>query len=105
MKIRLSIIQPDLLGQVRNEVEKLSNAVNAGDMTTVDESTDTLVALTANSESIELTEAEWRAFLDRIRSKQPTFQSYYLLPGNFCTDLLPSATASDWILELPIDES
>ena len=105
MKIRLSIIQPDLLGQVRNEVEKLSSAVNAGDMATVDESTDTLVALTANGESIELTEAEWRAFLDRIRSKQPTFQSNYLLPGDLCADILQTATASDWILELPIEES
>lgn len=103
MKIRFSIIDPNTLAQVCSEVDQLSKAVHAGDMDGVDTATEKLLELTAGSSSVELSEADWRAFLRTLRSKDPAFESRYILPGTLCTDILPAATAADYILELPID--
>jgi hypothetical protein len=104
MRIRFSIIRPDILGQVRQDVEALRNAVDSGDMDGVDCSTAKLVALTDNCHSVDLTEEQWRAFLGGIRKKSPEFKSDYLLPGEICSEILPAVDANDCVLELPIDE-
>ena len=103
MKIRFSIISPDILAQVRSTVDLLSHAVESGNMDVVDITTDKLLVLTAVCHSIELSEKEWRLFLDGIRSKNPGFQSNYLLTGEICTSIFPTVTATDCVLELPID--
>jgi hypothetical protein len=103
MKIRLSVISPDSLAQVRSTVDLLSHAVESGNMDAVDISTDKLLVLTAGCHSIEQSEKEWRLFLDGIRSKNPGFQSNYLLPGEVCASIFPTVTATDFVLELPID--
>lgn len=103
MKIRFSIVSSDLLAQVRAEVEILLGAVNTGDMDGVDVATEHLLKLTVDCRSINLSEDEWRTFLNEIRSKNPEFKSNYLLPGDICTSLFPAITAGDYVLELPID--
>lgn len=104
MKIRFAIISHDLLAQVRAEVDVLLHAVNVGDMDGVDASTALLLELTVDCRSIELSEEEWRAFLSEIRTKNPEFESSYLLPGTVCAPLFPKlSVADDYVLELPID--
>ena len=103
MKIRFSIISPDILAQVRSTVDLLSHAVESGNMDVVDIATDKLLVLTAGCHSIKQSEKEWRLFLDEIRSKNPGFQSNYLLPGGVCASIFPTVTATDLVLELPID--
>ena len=104
MKIRFAIINHDLLAQVRAEVDVLLRAVNVGDMDGVDASTTRLLELTVNCRSIELSEQEWRAFLNELRVKNPEFESSYLLPGTICAPLFPKlSVADDYVLELPID--
>lgn len=104
MKVRFAIVSPNILAQVRAEIDMLLRAVNAGDMDGVDAATEQLLELTVDSHSVDLSEEEWRAFLDRIRSKNPEFQSNYLLPGEVCTTIFPTITANDHVLELPLDE-
>ena len=103
MKIRFAIVRPDILAQVRAEVDMLRSAVNGGNMDGVDAATAKLLALTTDCRSVDLSEEEWRAFLDGIRSRNPAFQSNYLLPGEICADILPTVAANDLVLELPID--
>lgn len=103
MKIRFSIISPDIISQVRAEVDMLLCAVNTGNMDGVDTATAKLLELTIDCHSIDLTEKEWRVFLDGVRSKNPEFQSSYLLPGEVCASILPTLTADEFVLELPID--
>jgi hypothetical protein len=103
MKIRFAIVRPDILAQVRVEVDMLRNAVNAGDMDGVDVATAKLLKWTADCQSVDLSEEEWRAFMDGIRSSNPAFQSNYLLPGEICASILPTVVANDLVLELPID--
>jgi len=103
MKIRFAIVRPDILVQVSAEVDMLRSAVNAGDMDGVDAVTEKLLASTADCQSVDLPEEEWRAFLDGIRSRNPAFQSNYLVPGEIFADILPTVAAEDLVLELPID--
>jgi len=103
MKIRFATVRPDILAQVSAEVDLLRSAVNAGDMDGVDAATAKLLASTAHCQSVDLPEEEWRAFLDGIRSRNPAFQSNYLLPGDFFAEILPTVTANDLVLELPFD--
>jgi hypothetical protein len=103
MKIRFAIVRPDILKQVRAEVDMLQSAVSAGDMDGVDAATAKLLAWTAECQSVDLPEEEWRAFLNGIRSRYPAFQSNYLLPGEICAEILPTVAANDFVLELPID--
>nr|WP_025827243.1 hypothetical protein [Acetobacter persici] len=103
MKIRFAVVRPDLLKQVRAEVEELLHAVNVGDMDGVDMSTTRLIELTIDCTSINLSEQEWCAFLNGIRAKNPDFESTYLLPGIMCAPLFPQISVSgEYVLELPI---
>lgn len=103
MKIRFAIVNSDLLAQVQAEVDVLLHAVNSGDMDGVDSATAHLLKLTVDCISIDLSEDEWRTFLNEIRVKNPDFKSNYLLPGNICTPLFPAIGDGDYVLELPID--
>lgn len=104
MRIRFAIVSPDILAQVRAEINMLRHAVNAGDMDGVDAATEKLLALTTDCHSVDLTEEQWRVFLEKIRSSIPGFQSNYLLPGEVCASILPTVTAQDSVLELPFDD-
>ena len=103
MKIRFAIVNSDLLAQVRAEVDVLLHAVNSGDMDGVDAATAHLLKLTVDCRSIDLSEDEWRTFLNVISVKNPDFKSNYLLPGDICVPLFPAIADGDYVLELPID--
>ena len=103
MKIRFAIVNSDLLAQVRAEVDVLLHAVSSGDMDGVDSATAHLLKLTVDCRSIDLSEDEWRTFLNEIRVKNPDFKSNYLLPGDICAALFPEIADGDYVLELPID--
>ena len=103
MKIRFAIVNSDLLAQVRTEVDVLLHAVNSGDMDGVDSATAHLLKLTVDCRSIDLSEDEWRTFLNEIRLKNPECKSSYLLPGDICAPLFPEISDGDYVLELPID--
>ncbi len=103
MKIRFTIVNSDLLAQVRAEVDVLLRAVNVGNMDEVDAATAHLLKLTVDCRSIDLSEDEWRTFLDEIRVNNPDFKSNYLLPTDICAPLFSTIEDGDYVLELPID--
>ena len=103
MKIRFAIVSSNLFAQVQTEVDILLRAVNAGDMNGVDAATEHLLELTVDCTSIDLSEDEWRTFLNGIRDKNPEFESSYLLSGEVCATLFPTITDGDYVIELPID--
>jgi len=103
MRIRFAIVSPNLLAQVRAEVDVLLHAVNAGNMDGVDAATAHLLRLTVDCRSIDLSEDEWRTFLNENRVKNPEFKSNYLLPGDICAHFFPTMADGDYVLELPID--
>jgi hypothetical protein len=99
----MSIVSAELAAEVQSEVDRLRHAVEVGDMDTVDAATARLLILTADCRSVELSEEEWRAFTNDIRTRDPAFESNYLLPGALCASLFSTIGASEQVLELPID--
>jgi hypothetical protein len=104
MRIRFVAISPDKLARVRVLVEALRNASNAGDMDGMDLATERLQALADEEHSIDLSEDEWREWLAETRTKNPTFQSDYLVSGEVCSRYFPDATSGTMVLQLPVDE-
>lgn len=104
MRIRLAVIPPDNLGRVHSLVEALRRAVNAGDMDGLDTATEELLSLTSGGQLVDLPEGQWRRFLAETRSRNPAFQSDYLLFGGACTQFFPQAAPTAVVLQLPIDE-
>lgn len=103
MMLRMTIVSPNIAEQVRAEVDILRRAVDAGDLDRTDEATARLLELTAACRSIDLSEKDWRAFMNDVRRGNPAFESSYLLPGEVCASLFPTISASEQVLELPID--
>jgi hypothetical protein len=103
MKLRMTIVSPGIAEQARAEVDMLRRAVDAGDLDRADAATACLLELTAACRSIDLSEEDWREFVTEVRRGNPAFESSYLLPGEVCASLFPTITASEQVLELPID--
>ena len=104
MKIRLAVIPPDEFTDVMRLTGDLRTAVNAGDMDGVDAATEGLLAVTTKTRSVDITGEEWRGFLAEVRARNAAFQSDYVVPGEFCTQFFPDATADTMVLQLPFTE-
>ena len=104
MRIRLAVIPPDDVAGVMRLTGDLRSAVNAGDMDRVDAATEKLMAVTAKTRSVDITEEEWRRFLDEVRAEAPAFQSDYLVSGELCSRYFPDATTDTTVLQLPFTE-
>ena len=104
MKIRLAAIQLDDLPQLAPLINALRNAVNTGDMSSIDTATNNLLSLTNVEHLVDLTEEEWQKFSAQIRIKNPAFQSDYLISGEVCSQIFPNITSKMKVLQLPFDE-
>lgn len=104
MRIRLAIIPPDDLAGVMYLTGDLRRAVNAGDMDGVDAATEKLMAVTARTRSVDITEDAWRRFLIEIRANNAAFQSDYVVPGHLCSQFFPDATVDTMVLQFPFTD-
>lgn len=100
MKVRFAIVGSDLLAQVRAEIDALLSAVNAGDMDGVDAATALLLKLSADCSSIDLSEDEWRKFLNKNSAEESRFQIQLSFAWRYLRPLFPAVAASDYVLEL-----
>lgn len=103
MKIRFVVVNKELIEVVREKTDALADAVNKGKLDLVDAITEQLSVLTESCNSLDLSEKEWRLFLEEKRAKRPELDSSYLLSGDFCKSLFPTIVSDDYVLELPID--
>ena len=104
MKIRLAVIPLDDLPQLDTLIDALRNAVNTGDMSSIDTATDKLLALRNVEHLVDLSEEEWQKFLADIRTRNPAFKSDYLISGEVCSQIFPNITSKMMVLQLPFDE-
>jgi hypothetical protein len=104
MRVRLAVIPPDELTVVMRLTGDLRSAVEAGDMDGVDAATEKLVAVTAKTRSVDITEEDWRRFLAAVRARNAALQSDYVVPGQLCSQFFPDATVETMVLQLPFTE-
>jgi len=104
MTVRLVIIQNNDLASVSPVVEKLRNAVDAGNMKSMNDATGKLLSLTDGKQSVDISEAEWRKFTAKIRTKNPGFKADYILSGEFFSGYFSNMKPGTMVLQFPLTE-
>jgi hypothetical protein len=96
MKIRFTILEEKNAPHATTLTTALRSAVSSGDMAAADAATEELLALTNDALAADLPEEEWRQFLSTVRTKEPDFQSDYLLPTNILHSLAAALPEPDF---------
>lgn len=79
MKIKIALIQTEHTSKAQDLSSKLQNAMEAGEMSAVDQLTEELISLTDNEYSLSLSEEYWHQLIERVRSSDNDFKSDYIM--------------------------
>lgn len=104
MRIRLAVIPSEKLQLIKTLVESLQKAVESGDIDCMENITDKILDVTAEENSIDLSEEDWQKFIMRARSNKGVLKSDYFLYGEVCQSFFPNMTSDSLVLQLPLNE-
>lgn len=79
MKIKIALIPSEHTSQARDLSSKLQNAMEAGEMSAVDQLTEELISLTDSKHSRSLLEEYWHQLIEKVRSSDDDFKSDYIM--------------------------
>lgn len=79
MKIKIALIPSEHTSKAQGLSSKLQNAMEAGEMITVDQLTEELISLTDSDYSLSLTEEYWHQLIEKVRSSDDDFKSDYIM--------------------------
>nr|WP_289057320.1 hypothetical protein [uncultured Psychrobacter sp.] len=79
MKIKIALIPSEHTSKAQDLSSKLQNAMEAGEMSAVDQLTEELISLTDNEYSLSLSEEYWHQLIERVRSSDNDFKSDYIM--------------------------
>jgi hypothetical protein len=79
MKIKIALIPSEHTSKAQGLSSKLQNAMEAGEMSTVDQLTEELISLTDSDYSLSLTEEYWHQLIEKVRSSDDDFKSDYIM--------------------------
>ena len=79
MKIKIALIPSEHTSKAQDLSSKLQNAMEAGEMSAVDQLTEELISLTDSKYSLSLSEEYWHQLIERVRSSDNDFKSDYIM--------------------------
>lgn len=79
MKIKIALIPNEHTSKAQDLSSKLQNAMEAGEMSAVDQLTEELISLTDRGHSLSLSEENWHQLIDKVRSFDVDFKSDYIM--------------------------
>lgn len=79
MKIKIALIPSEHTSKAQDLSTKLQNAMEAGEMSAVDQLTDELISLTEGEYSLSLSEEYWHQLIEKVRSSDDDFKSDYIM--------------------------
>lgn len=79
MKIKIALIPSEHTSKAQDLSSKLQNAMEAGEMSAVDQLTEELISLTDSEYSLSLSEEYWHQLIERVRSSDNDFKSDYIM--------------------------
>jgi len=79
MKIKIAPIQTEHTSKAQDLSSKLQNAMEAGEMSAVDQLTEELILLTDSEHSLSLSEEYWYQLIEKVRSFDDDFKSDYIM--------------------------
>lgn len=79
MKIKIALIPSEHTSKAQDLSSKLQNAMEAGEMSAVDQLTEELTSLTESEYSLSLSEEYWHQLIEKVRSSDDDFKSDYIM--------------------------
>ena len=79
MKIKIALIPSEHTSKAQDLSTKLQNAMEAGEMSAVDQLTEELILLTESEYSLSLSEEYWHQLIEKVRSSDDDFKSDYIM--------------------------
>ena len=79
MKIKIALIPSEHTSKAQDHSTKLQNAMEAGEMSAVDQLTKELISLTVSEYSLSLSEEYWHQLIAKVRASDDYFKSDYIL--------------------------
>lgn len=79
MKIKIAMIPSEHTSKAQALSFKLQNAMEAGEMSAVDQLTEELTSLTESDYSLSLSEEYWHQLIEKVRSSDDDFRSDYIM--------------------------
>ena len=79
MKIKIALIPSEHNSKVQDLSSKLQNAMEAGEMSAVDQLTEELISLTESEYSLSLSKEYWYQLIEKIRASNEDFKSGYIM--------------------------
>lgn len=79
MKIKIALIRSEHISKAQDLSAKLLSAMEAGEMSAVDQTTEKLLSFTDKDYSLSLSEASWHQLIELVRRFDKNFKSDYLI--------------------------
>lgn len=79
MKNKIALIASEHTSKAQDLSSKLQNAMEAGEMSAVDQLTEELISLTDSDYSLSLTEEYWHQLIEKVRRSDDDFKSDYIM--------------------------
>lgn len=79
MKIKIALIPSEHTSKAQDLSTKLQNAMEAGEMSAVDQLTEELISLTDSEQSLSLSEEYWHQLVEKVRTSDDDFKSDYIM--------------------------
>ena len=120
MKIKIALILSEYASKAQDLSTKLQNAMEAGEMSTVDQLTEELISLAEQEYSLSLTEEYWQQIIKKVRASDDNFKSDYIMAKPQLETIIAASVAESFsdvlgvveqalkidgvILQLPFEE-
>lgn len=79
MKIKIALISSEHISKAQDLSTKLQNAMEVGEISTVDQLTEELISLAESEHSLSLTEEYWHQLIEKVRAYDDDFTSEYIM--------------------------
>jgi len=79
MRIKIALILSEHTSKAQDLSSKLQNAMEAGEMSAIDQLTEELISLTDSEHSLSLSEECWHQLIEKVRSFDDDFKSDYIM--------------------------
>ena len=120
MKIKIALISSEYASKAQDLSTNLQNAMEAGEMSTVDQLTEELISLAEQEYSLSLTEEYWQQLIKKVRASDDNFKSDYIMAKPQLETIIAASVAESFsdvlgvveqalkidgvILQLPFEE-
>ena len=120
MKIKIALKSSEYASKAQDLSTNLQNAMEAGEMSTVDQLTEELISLAEQEYSLSLTEEYWQQLIKKVRASDDNFKSDYIIAKPQLETIIAASVAESFsdvlgvveqalkidgvILQLPFEE-